>query len=107
MSSVKQKKRRRYQKKRIMRNKMSVIAIIAVILLLIAVVSVNSVTLKAKERTYQAQITELEKQIKEEKARAAEINEMEDYVGTDGYVEDVAKEKLGLVHENEIIFKAN
>lgn len=26
--------------------------------------------------------------------------------GTDEYVEDVAKDKLGLIHENEIIFRA-
>ena len=30
----------------------------------------------------------------------------EKYVGTDEYVEDVAKEKLGLVYPNEIIFEA-
>ena len=35
-----------------------------------------------------------------------EIKELDKYVGTDKYVEDVAKEKLGLVHNNEIIFKA-
>lgn len=29
-----------------------------------------------------------------------------EYVGTDEYVEDVAREKLGLIHENEIILKA-
>ena len=52
------------------------------------------------------QETELKKQIKEEKSRASKIDELEDYVGTDEYVEDVAREKLGLVHEGEIIFKA-
>jgi len=49
---------------------------------------------------------ELKEQIKEETARKAEIKDLEKYVGTDEYVEDVAKDKLGLVHENEIIFKA-
>ena len=29
---------------------------------------------------------------------------MEAYVGTDEYVEEIAKEKLGLVNENEIIY---
>ena len=63
-------------------------------------------TLRAKDQSYQAQEQELEEQIKEEKARSKEIEDLEEYVGTDEYVEDVAKEKLGLVHENEIIFKA-
>ena len=35
-----------------------------------------------------------------------EIDDMEAYVGTDEYVEEIAKEKLGLVNENEIILKA-
>ena len=51
-------------------------------------------------------VAELKEKIEDEKARAKEIEELEEYVGTDEYVEDVAKEKLGLVHENEIIFKA-
>ena len=47
----------------------------------------------------------MEQQIEEEKARAEEIEELREYVGTDQYVEDIAREKLGLVHENEIILK--
>ena len=50
--------------------------------------------------------TELKEQIQAEKDRSKEIKELDKYVGTDKYVEDVAKEKLGLVHNNEIIFKA-
>ena len=53
-----------------------------------------------------AQETELKKQIDEEKARSQEIDDMEAYVGTDEYVEEIVKEKLGLVNENEIILKA-
>ena len=48
----------------------------------------------------------MKEQIKAEKERSKEIKELDKYVGTDKYVEDVAKEKLGLVHNNEIIFKA-
>ena len=106
MNKMERKRRKGRQKKRMQRHMRSVLAVCAVIVLLFVVVSVNSVTLKAKERVYQAQEEELEGQIKEEKARAKEIEDLDEYVGTDEYVEDVAKEKLGLVHENEIIFKA-
>lgn len=106
MNGIKQKSRRRRQKKRVQRHKRSVLAISSVILLLLVTVSVNGITLRAKEKSYVAQETELKKQIKEEKSRASKIDELEDYVGTDEYVEDVAREKLGLVHEGEIIFKA-
>ena len=34
------------------------------------------------------------------------INKMKKYVGTDEYIEEVAREKLGLVKENEILFRA-
>ena len=63
-------------------------------------------TLKAKNREYQAQETELKEQIQAEQDRKKEIKALEKYVGTDKYVEDVAKEKLGLVHDNEIVFKS-
>ena len=34
-----------------------------------------------------------------------EIEEFKDYVKTDEYVEEVAREKFGLVHKGEIIFE--
>lgn len=106
MSSIKKKSRKRRQRRRMQTHKMSILAISAVIILLIVVVSVNGMTLRAKEKAYEAQEVELQKQIDEEKARATEIDDLEEYVGTDEYVEEVAKEKLGLVYKNEIIFKA-
>lgn len=106
MNGIKQKSRRRRQKKRTQHNKRSVFAISGIMLLLVVVISVNGLTLRAKDKTYRAQEVELKEQIEEEKSRSAEIGALKEYVGTEGYVEEVAKDKLGLVHENEIIFKA-
>ena len=105
MNKKKNKERVKRQGKPVQNHKRSVLAISAVILL-IAVVSANSVTLRAKEKAYRAQEQELEEQIEQEKARASEIDDLEGYVGTDEYIEEVAREKLGLVYQNEIIFKA-
>ena len=105
MSKTKKRRRVRRNKSYLQTHQRSVLAISAVIVLLIAVVSVNAMTLRAKEKAYRAQETELEEQLKEEEERAAEIDDLESYVNTDEYVEEVAREKLGLVHENEIIFK--
>ena len=88
------------------RHKRSMLAVSSVIVMLMVVVSVNSVTLRAQEQEYQTQISDLETQIEEEKTRTEEIDDLEEYVGTDEYVEEVAKDKLGLIHENEIIFRA-
>ena len=97
---------KRARAKRQLQHKLSMIAIAAVILVLGATLSVASVSLHAKNKEYMAQEAELEAQIQAEANRAEEIDELEEYVGTEEYVEDVAKEKLGLAYKNEILFRA-
>ena len=48
---------------------------------------------------------QLQEQIAAEEERAEEIAEYEKYTQTKKYIEDVAKDKLGLVYEGEIVFK--
>lgn len=52
-----------------------------------------------------AQISKLEKEKKTEQEKAKEIEKYKEYVGTDEYVEDTARDKLGMAKENEILFK--
>lgn len=87
-------------------HRVSVLSISGVIIMLIAVLGVGSISLREKNENYKEQEAKLEAQLQEEQARAEEIEELEEYVGTDEYVEDVAKEKLGLIYPNEILFKA-
>ena len=47
----------------------------------------------------------LQEQIEAEKQRSEEIDEFEKYTKTKKYIEDVAREKLGLVYEDEIIIQ--
>ena len=47
----------------------------------------------------------LEKELEEEQARTDEIKELKEYMQTDEYAEQAAREKLGLVKDNEIIFQ--
>ena len=94
------------KKKRRLQHRISVISISCVVLLLMVILGVGSISLQEKNRNYKAQEAELEEKIAAEIAREEEIAELEAYVGTDKYVEDVAKEKLGLINPNEIIFKA-
>jgi cell division protein DivIC len=105
MDNAKKRRPKRHRKRRMQRHKRSVLAVSAVVLLLFVVVSANSISLKSKEKEYLGQEQDLEQQIKKEKARAEEIEALREYVGTDQYVEDIAREKLGLVHENEIVLK--
>ena len=106
MNDTRRNSRKRRSRRRTNQHKLSVLVITGVIFLMTALVVVGGISLRAKEKSYLAQETELKKQIDEEKARSQEIDDMETYVGTDEYVEEIAKEKLGLVNENEIILKA-
>lgn len=105
MGNMKQKAGARRRKNQLQRHKRSVLTVISALLLLVGVVSVNSISLHAKNREYIEQAAELEKLIAEEERKAEDIAEYEEYVKTDKYVEDMAKEKLGLAHKNEILFK--
>lgn len=88
------------------RHRRSMQIVIAVLLLLIAVISVDSALLHTKSRAYRKQKAELKRQIAEEDQRTEDIAEYEKYVKTDEYIEDTAKQKAGLAHDNEILFKA-
>lgn len=94
------------KRKRRLQHRISVISISCVVLMLMMILGVGSISLHAKNSNYKAQEAQLQEQIAAEMARAEEIAELEAYVGSDQYVEDVAKEKLGLINPNEIIFKA-
>lgn len=106
MAGIKQKTDARRRKKQLRHHKRSVLIVISALVLLVGVISVNSISLQAKNKSYKAQEAELKKQIEAEDQRAEDIAEFEDYVKTDAYIEDAAKEKLGLAHSNEILFKA-
>ncbi len=49
-------------------------------------------------------IEKLQSAIEYEKVRAEEVENLQDKVNTDEYIEKVAREQLGLVKENEKIF---
>jgi cell division protein DivIC len=53
-----------------------------------------------------ARIEKLQEAIDEEKDEAADIEEKKAYVQTKKYIEEMAREKLGLVYKDEIIFKS-
>ena len=92
--------------RRVLEHKLSILLISSVIIILGITLSVASISLNAKNREYITQEAELRRQLEAEQVRAEENDELENYVGSDQYVEDVAKDKLGLVYPNEILFEA-
>ncbi|MDD3140950.1 MAG: septum formation initiator family protein [Lachnospiraceae bacterium] len=105
MGNIKQQTKAIRQKKRVQHHKRSILLISTVLLLLILVVSINGISLQAKNKVFKQQETELQAQIDKEKNRANEMDEYKNYVESKEYIEDIAKDKLGLVYPNEIIFK--
>ncbi len=87
-------------------NRLSMVMVTMAVLMLLIVISFKSVELKREQAVYDEKIGVLNSQIEEEQLRAAEIEEYGKYTQTMKYVEEVAKDKLGLVYEGEIIFKS-
>jgi cell division protein DivIC len=82
------------------------IGIIAfVVLILFGIVAFRKIDLEKQSVQAKQKIEELDAQIAEEKERTEEIKNLEAYVHTKRYIEDVAREKLGLVYKDEIILK--
>ena len=86
-------------------NRMALIGITMVVLSLAVVTNVGASSLREKDLEYHQKETELMKTLAEEEARADQLEEYRIYVQTKQYVEKVAKEKLGLVKEDEILLK--
>ena len=87
-------------------NGFSVALVIMVLVMLMIVITFGRINLRKKQEVYAQKEKQLQEQIDAEVQRSEEIEEYRKYTQTQKYVEEVAKEKLGLVNENEIIFKS-
>ena len=73
--------------------------------ILIIVIMVACFGLFQKLQNNNSRIDELKSQIRTEKQRSEDIEEFRQYTETREYIEEIAREKLGLVYEGEVIFK--
>lgn len=105
MGSKKRKNNAKHQGRQKNQHKNSILSICSVMILMSVIIAVSSMSLQAKNKSYKAQEKELQRRLEEEKVREQEIEDLREYVGTDAYIEDVAKDKLGLIYENEILFQ--
>lgn len=78
--------------------------IVAVLFVTLCILTLN---LRSKVKIGTDRAAALENQIVEEQQRTQEIEELENHMKSDDYIEQVAKEKLGMVKDGEIIFKAS
>lgn len=98
MSRLSRKKRKKKQNK-------GTSIIVFVVIVFCACVGIRTLSLKKQSDELAQKQTALENQIKSEEQRTKELEELEKYMKTKKYVEEVAKEKLGLVYPDEILIE--
>ncbi|MDF2801568.1 MAG: Septum formation initiator [Anaerocolumna sp.] len=77
------------------------------VLIICGVVTLKTQELDLASAKTTARIEELEKVIGKETEKSAEIKEQKAYMQTLKFIEDMAREKFGLVYKDEIIFEAD
>jgi len=88
------------------KNLLSMGLITIIVVMMVAVISVSCGRLREKKASLEKEEAYYLEQIAAQEKRAEEIEEYAKYKQTKQYVEDMAKERLGLVYKDEIIFEA-
>ena len=84
-----------------------VLLFMIVVVALVVIIACSVRTMSLNEQSKQLAVTEtsLENQLNEAQAKTEELEEREKYMQTKKYIEDEAKNKLGLVNKDEIVIK--
>ena len=85
--------------------RMSMFLTFLVVIVLLIVVGVNAISLGRRLVENKKRLAELRQEIRMEKERTEDIDEYRRYTQTDAYIEEIAREKLGLIYEGETVFK--
>lgn len=86
-------------------NRFSMFLSVLIVLILLAVIAVNGLSLYRRLQAGEARKAELMEEIAAEEQRAKEIEEYREYTQTDEFIQETARQKLGLVYEGEVVFK--
>ena len=92
-----------YRKRR--QNRLSMFLVMLIVAMIMATVAVRSVGIRQKIAEKTVEEEQLNAQIAAEEARSEEIDQYGIYTQTKAFFEEIAKNKLGLVYEGEIVFK--
>lgn len=80
--------------------------ILVLVLMIFGTVRYARANLDDRRAELLARQQEVEKQLSEENERSSQIEDLSAYVQTKKFIEETAREKLGLVYEDEVIFKS-
>lgn len=101
------KEKVKVQKKVVKRKRVpqGVISIVCIVFFLAAIMGMKGMELNEKKNEYSKQIERLELAKKDAEKVKKELQIQEEYMKTDEYIKEMAKEKLNLVEKGEKIFK--
>lgn len=86
-------------------NRMGKMCITGIVFMFLVVMSVQIVKLYKEDQVYVAREKELSSQLEDATEEQKDLADYEQYTQSQEYIEEVAKSKLGLVYNNEIVFK--
>lgn len=81
------------------------LVITVVVCIIFVALMMQGASLRTKIDEYKAKEETITEQIEAENERTEDIEDLKEYMESDEYAEETAREKLGLVKENEIVFK--
>lgn len=82
-----------------------VIFVMTIVLGLAGILSVHTAGLRGKARDYAESVQRLETKIEVEQQRTEKLKEQEQFMNSTKYIEQVAREKLGLIYPDEILLR--
>ena len=80
--------------------------IIVIVFLICGMVMIKKQSLNHEQVIANSRLEELKEDLEEEKDVSKDLEEKEAYMQTRKFVEDVARDKFGLVYEDEYVFKS-
>lgn len=90
-------------KKKKRKNGLKIIAV--AVLVLFAVITYSSIELREEKHALEKRKSELESMLQTEQERSGELEDKKAYMQTIRYIEEVAREVLGLVYPEEILLR--
>ena len=101
--TMKQKKMRRTSRQ----NKLQTGIVLMIVLVVFIAIGVNTYSTYLKYQDMKAQEAEIDLAIEQAKAEKEALLAREEYMNTDDYVKDVAREEFGMIEPGEYILKSN
>ena len=95
----------RYRKRKKKENRMGKLCVSGIVFMFLIVMSIQIVKLYKEDQTYIAKEKELNEQLEDATEEQQQLADYEQYTQSQQYIEEGAKSKLGLVYNNEIVFK--